>query len=70
MADTTGSGDAVKHGRSEDLQDKGLEHGSVGALASVVLGVVLMFVWQRMVPEFLEGETFKRDTPVLVVEED
>ena len=58
MADTTDSGDAV-------------EHGSVGALASVVLlGVVLMFVWQRMAPEYFEGETLKRDTPVLVVEED
>lgn len=36
----------------------------------LLLGVVLMFVWQRMAPEFFEGETLKRDTPVLVVEED
>ena len=36
----------------------------------LLLGVVLMFVWQRMAPAFFEGETLKHDTPVLVVEED
>jgi hypothetical protein len=36
----------------------------------LLLGVVLMFVWQRLAPEFFEGEVLKHDTPVLVVVED
>jgi amino acid transporter len=35
----------------------------------LLLGVVLMFVWQRLAPEFFEGEVLKHDTPVLVVED-
>ncbi len=35
----------------------------------LLLGVVLMFVWQLMAPAFFRGETLKRDTPVLEVEE-
>src|SRR3712207_6850110 len=39
MAELTESGDASSPARSEDLKDKGLKHGSVGVLSSVVLGV-------------------------------
>ena len=38
----------------------------VGTLA---LGVVVMFVWQARAPAFFRGETLKKDTPALVVEE-
>jgi amino acid transporter len=36
----------------------------------LLLGVVLMFVWQLLAPGFSRGETLRHDTPVLVVEED
>src|ERR671920_2096091 len=39
MAELTDSGDASSPARSEDLKDKGLKHGSVGVLSSVVLGI-------------------------------
>lgn len=38
----------------------------VGAL---LVGVVLMIVWQIMAPAFFRGETLHRDTPILVPEE-
>jgi amino acid transporter len=39
MAELAESGDEASPARSEDLKDKGLKHGSVGVLSSVVLGV-------------------------------
>src|SRR5688572_15692455 len=39
MAELAESGDEASPARSEDLKDKGLKHGSVGVLPSVVLGV-------------------------------
>ena len=38
----------------------------VGAL---LLGVVVMFAWQARQPAFFRGETLKKDTPALVVED-
>ncbi len=35
----------------------------------LLLGVVVMFVWQAKAPAFFRGETLKKDTPALVVEE-
>jgi amino acid transporter len=36
----------------------------------LLLGVVLMFVWQRLAPGFFRGETLRHDTPVLEMVED
>jgi hypothetical protein len=38
----------------------------VGTLA---LGVVVMLLWQARAPAFFRGETLRKDTPALVVEE-
>ena len=35
----------------------------------IVLGVVVMFAWQARSPAFFRGETLKKDTPALVVDE-
>jgi amino acid transporter len=51
--------------------------GSVFGLGTVfvlgvgvlLLGLVVMFVWQARSPAFFRGETLKKDTPTLVVEE-
>ena len=36
----------------------------------LLLGVILMFAWQRRAPEFFRGETLRHDTAVLATEED
>jgi amino acid transporter len=36
----------------------------------LLLGVILMFVWQYRAPEFFRGETLTHDTAVLATEED
>ena len=35
----------------------------------LLLGVVVMFVSQAREPSFFRGETLKKDTPTLIVEE-
>lgn len=35
----------------------------------LLLGVVLMLLWQRRAPAFFRGETLRQDTPALVLEE-
>jgi amino acid transporter len=35
----------------------------------IVLGVLVMFVWQAQSPAFFRGETLKHDAPALIVEE-
>ena len=37
-------------------------------VGSLLVGVVLMFLWQLRQPEFFRGETLKHDTPALVPE--
>lgn len=41
----------------------------VMGVGSLLVGVVLMFVWQMIAPPFFRGETLHHDTPVLVPDE-
>jgi amino acid transporter len=61
-----------------DTQDP--EYGSGGSIAGLgtvfvlgvgvlLLGVVVMLVWQARSPSFFRGETLKQDTPSLIVED-
>ncbi len=38
-------------------------------LGLILLGAVLMFVWRAKAPAFFRGETLRRDTPTLIIEE-
>ena len=38
-------------------------------LGLILVGVVLMLIWRAKAPAFFRGETLRRDTPTLVVEE-
>ena len=38
-------------------------------VGTLLLGVVVMFAWQARSPAFFRGETLKKDTPALVVDE-
>ena len=37
-------------------------------IGTLLLGVVVMFVWQSRAPAFFRGQTLKQDTPALVAE--
>ena len=37
-------------------------------IGTLLLGVVVMFVWQSRAPAFFRGETLKQDTPALIAE--
>ena len=41
----------------------------VMGMGSLLIGVVLMFLWQWRAPAYFRGETLHRDTPVLAPEE-
>jgi hypothetical protein len=64
VAGSTGTDDALRAPGSGDLK-----RGLIGAVDDVIAGIVLMFAWQRVAPEFFLEETHERDTPVFVVEE-
>lgn len=62
------------------IDTKDPEYGSGGSIFGLgtvfvlgvgilLLGVVVMFIWQARSPTFFRGETLKQDTPALVVEE-
>jgi amino acid transporter len=62
------------------IDTKDPEYGSGGSIFGLgtvfvlgvgvlLLGVVVMFVWQARSPAFFRGETLKKDTPSLIVEE-
>ena len=38
-------------------------------IGALLLGVVVMFAWQRRSPEFFRSETLKHDTPALIVDD-
>jgi amino acid transporter len=37
-------------------------------LGLILLGLVLMFAWRAVAPDFFRGETLRKDTPVLIVD--
>jgi amino acid transporter len=62
------------------IDTKDPEYGSGGSIFGLgtvfvlgvgvlLLGVVVMFVWQARSPSFFRGETLKKDTPSLIVED-
>lgn len=40
----------------------------VMGIGALLLGVVLMIIWQLKAPPFFRGETLHQDTPILVPE--
>ena len=62
------------------VDTKDPEYGSGGSIFGLgtvfvlgvgilLLGVIVIFIWQAKAPAFFRGETLKHDTPSLVVEE-